>query len=180
MQTVGEIPGKFTLLQQNVTKEETITTATPAVGCPGFHRLLTLCFIVWPLLAKILHPDESHPDTSSRARKKVLHPRTSKHTKHRGKRWGFHQIHLAAPGGVSKTGNERGTGHVWWGSILSCKNWAVVQRRTSPPGSLWGNDQLTGKGQHVRPFVASFCYFFVRDLIQPLEAQLQKALADPI
>lgn len=55
-----------------------------------------------------------------------------------------------------------------------------MQRRTSSPGSPWGNDQLTGKGQHVSPFTVSFSYFFVRDLIQPLEAQLQKALADLI
>lgn len=63
---------------------------------------------------------------------------------------------------------------------MSCKDRVVVQRRTSSPGSPWCDDHLTGKGQHVLPFVVSFSYFFVRDLIQLLEAQRQKALADLI
>lgn len=131
----------------------------------------------WPKSCTLMNPTQTRAGEPGR-KFCTLAPPNTQNTEEGA--WGFHQIHLAAPGGVSKTGNECGTGHVWWGSILSCKDRAVVQRRTSPPGSPWGNDQLTGKGQHVRPFVVSFCYFFVRDLIQPLEAQLQKALADPI
>lgn len=171
---------------------------TSSVGCPHLHRSPILSVIIQPLLAEIpcsslctrINPTKTQAgDMGSKFH--TLPPSNIHDTGESN--WGFHQIHLTAPDTPARTFPKQetsaGSATCEEALIWACKDSLAAQLCRGGPALLHFLVAMPiqqEKGHtHILfsaklPFAVSSFYSFIRNLVQLLEPQLEKALTDLI
>lgn len=165
------------------------------MGCPHLHRSLIPSVINsvpsgQNTVLRPLYSDQSHPNTSRRYGKQVPHPPTFEYTPYRGKQLGFppdspHCTQHACRD-IPKQGTGAGSATHEEALFWACQDWLAARLCRGglallpllvamPIQQEKGNMRISFSAK--LPFAVSS---FIRNLVQLLKSQLEKALANLI